>query len=175
MPYLAQIISNTTEGIFYFWDPYLPTIKVISAIISLIFFTGIIILVVKLNYVGMKVKQYREILSGDGISKQRTVKIWKQILADLNSGEPGRRKVAIIEADKAFDEVLKLSGYKGENMSERLKQLTSAQISNIDDIWVAHKIRNQIAHESGFELSHPNAVRIIEFYSVAFKQLGLID
>ncbi len=175
MPYLAQLISSDFGESFYFLDPYLATIKVISAIICALFFTGIVILIVKLNFVAMKVSQYKEMISGDGISKQRTVKIWKQIQADLNSSESGRWKVAVIEADKTLDEVLNLSGYKGESMSERLKQLTAAQIGNIDDIWVAHKIRNQIAHEAGFELSHDNATRIIGFYEIAFRQLGLVD
>ncbi|MDP1688930.1 MAG: hypothetical protein Q8L47_02260 [bacterium] len=174
MPYFAQFTQNNNP-IFGFLDPYMATIQFVSAIISILLFTGIVILVIKLNYVSMKVKKYREILRGEGISKHRTVKIWKQICADLESGDPGRRKLAIIEADKVLDEILKLSGYKGETMSERLKQLTSAQIGNLDDIWMVHKIRNQIVHEAGYELPHAAAVRSIGIYEAAFRQLGLID
>jgi len=175
MSYLAQLLSTDGGSIFSFMDSYLPTIKFFSTLISLLFFTGIVILAVKLNYLGIKIKQYREVIQGDGISKHRTVKIWKQIRADIESGDPGRRKLAIIEADKVLDEILKLSGYQGESMSDRLKQVTSAQIPNLDNVWIAHKIRNQIAHETGFELTEESAIRAIETYAEAFRQFGLID
>src|SRR3989344_754597 len=98
MPYLAQLLSSEEGGLLYFMDPYLPTIKLISAIICMLFFTGIVILIVKLNYIAMKVRQYKEILGRGEISKLRTVKIWKQIMADLNTGEESKRKLAVIEA-----------------------------------------------------------------------------
>lgn len=175
MPNLAQFLSSADGGIFSYLEPYLPAIKSFSALISILLFTGIVIIVVKLNKASFKVKKYREIFEGDEIYKHRTVRIWKKICADLESGDTAKRKFAIIEADKVLDEILKLSGYSGEDMGERLKQVTTAQLINIDDIWTVHKIRNQIAHETDYDLSEEGARRAIAIYATAFRQLGLID
>lgn len=170
-----EFILNLRAQIIDIFNPYLPTIEFSAMLISLALFTGIVILIFKVNYIGMKTKYYREALRGEGVSRHRTVKIWKRILGNLQSGNPARRKFAIIEADKVLDEILKLSGYKGEDMGERLKQVTPAQISNIEDIWTVHRIRNRIAHESDYELSEESAERAISIYARTFRQLGLID
>lgn len=175
MQELATILLNLRAETITLFDSYLPTIKFFSALISLLLLTFIIILVMKLNLFRAASKSYRDAFVGDLVSKRRTVKIWKQIRDNLESNDPTRRKFAIIEADKTLDEILKLSGYVGENIGDRLKQVTTAQISNLDDIWAAHKIRNQIAHEPDYDLSQESAERAIKIYASAFRQLGLID
>jgi len=169
------ILLNLHAQALTIFGPYLPTVKFFSAVISLLFFTGIVILIFRLNLVGEKAREYSEALSGEAAGKKRTVKVWKEIVANLESGDPARRKYAVIEADKVLDELLKMSGYHGEDMGERLKQITSAQLSNIEDIWQAHKVRNRIAHESDFQVGASDAERIIDAYGRAFRQLKLID
>ncbi|OGM91421.1 hypothetical protein A2999_02995 [Candidatus Wolfebacteria bacterium RIFCSPLOWO2_01_FULL_38_11] len=60
-------------------------------------------------------------------------------------------------------------------MAERLKKINFKQLSNIEEIWQAHKIRNRIVHEPDFHIARGEAWMIIEMYKKAFKELGLID
>ena len=60
-------------------------------------------------------------------------------------------------------------------MSDRLKQIVPAQLSNISEIWQAHKIRNRIVHEPDFKLARGEAWMCIEIYKKAFQEFGLID
>lgn len=54
--------------------------------------------------------------------------------------------MAIINADKLLDEALKLTGFKGKTMGERL---VAAQrtLSDNDSVWFGHKLRNKLVHE----------------------------
>jgi len=84
-------------------------------------------------------------------------------------------KLALIEADNIFDNLLKKIGYQGEDMGERLKQITEAQLANIDDLWQAHKVRNRIAHESDFKLTYSQTKRAIEIFQRAARDLETLD
>jgi len=114
-------------------------------------------------------------LGKTNLSKRRSVKAWKQIKKRFDIGDDSNLKLAIIEADKILDELLKISGYQGETMADRLKQLTTAQLSNINEIWGVHKLRNSIVHEPNFQISRGEAWNAIEIYKKAFKEFGLID
>ncbi len=172
---LAQTTLFLRGNIIDTWYSYLPLIKFISALLSLLLFTGIVYIGTKINFFGSEIKKYKDILLGEGVNKKRTIKIWKQIQENLKKGDAAHRKLAIIEADKVLDDILKLSGYPGDSLGDRLKQVNSSQIANIQDVWTAHKTRNRIVHEPDFEIGQSEAERMIEIYAQAFKGLGLID
>jgi hypothetical protein len=55
---------------------------------------------------------------------------------------------AVIEADKLVDYVLKKKGYGGETFADRLRNAEKdIDQKTYQNLWKAHKIRNQIAHE----------------------------
>ncbi len=81
-------------------------------------------------------------------------KMW----ADVEAMEP---KMAIIEADKLVDTVLKRAGIKGESMADRLRRTEKmVDRSSYQAMWDAHKVRNQIVHEfdHGFDDNRANEV-----------------
>jgi len=62
-------------------------------------------------------------------------------------------KMAVIEADKIVDTVLKRAGIRGESLAERLRniqKLVSRRVYN--DMWEAHKVRNRLVHEFGHRI-----------------------
>ena len=70
------------------------------------------------------------------------------------------------EADKLLDFAMKSKGIKGENMGERLKNSQKYfERNHYQDLWNAHKHRNQLAHELGIEttktevMKHFNAIK----------------
>jgi hypothetical protein len=96
---------------------------------------------------------------------------WETVTDHLRSANPAEWRLAIIEADSMLDEVLESTGYKGENIGERLKDAEGA-FRSVQSAWNAHKVRNQIAHQgSQFELTHHEALVTIDNYKEVFEEL----
>ena len=171
---ITQIL-NFRDLVIEFFSPYFGLIKFFSLIISGLLLWGIIFYMVKSNFINMKIEQYMDLLAVGNLPRRRSVRAWQQIKKKLESGDETNLKLAITEADKILDELLKISGYKGENMDERLKQLDASQLSNISDVWSAHKIRSRISQEPDFHINKQEAELIINIYKKSFQELGLID
>lgn len=58
-------------------------------------------------------------------------------------------------------------------MGERMK---SAQkyLENANHIWTAHKIRNQLAHDTDADISYDTAARSLVAFKQGLKDLGAI-
>ena len=69
------------------------------------------------------------------------------------------------------DDILKASGYPGDTMGERLKNIDKTQILSIDGLWEAHKIRNRLAHDTNYFLRYGEAKRAIQLYEEVLKEL----
>lgn len=70
-----------------------------------------------------------------------------RIWADIEALDP---KLAVIEADKLADTVLKRAGLKGDSMAERLRRCEKLINRNAyQGMWEAHKVRNELVHEVG--------------------------
>lgn len=81
-------------------------------------------------------------------------------------------RIGIMEADNLLEEVLRNKGYRGDNVSELLK---NASFKTIDMAWDAHKVRNRIAHDgSDFELTEREAKRAYTLYESVFRELKVI-
>ena len=150
-------------------------LKIISVSISI----GLVIVII---YLIFKIRKNNEtsletVTENPTISKvhkENLIKGWQAVLDKMEKGDEADYKLAVIEADKVFDNLLKNIGYQGEDMGERLKQITSAQLANINELWQAHKIRNQLVHEENFQLKEHEAKRVIEIYKKALDELEAI-
>jgi len=150
----------------------LPLIKFFSAIFSIFLFVLTIILMKKSDAL-WKLKMARESVKTYKFPKKFDKK-WQKILKRLKKGDESNLKLAVIEADKLFDDLLLRMGYKGKDMDERLKLITSAQLSNLEEIWQAHKIRDRIVEEKYYRLSVEEAKKAISAYEKAFKELMIL-
>lgn len=171
--FLFLIDIRNTIGSFF--AVYLPYLKAISFLVSLGLLVLIIWLMSKTKFIAAKVDRWVSDLSTERLYKRRTIKGWQSIQAKLKTGLDAELKLALIDADKLLDETIKMIGYRGETMADRLKQLTPAQLSNIQDIWNVHKFRNRIVHETEFTITKHEAEKNIVVYEKAFKELGLLD
>ena len=87
-------------------------------------------------------------------TKRNIVSDWKNVESQLKGGSPSQLRQALITADKALDNALK-DLVDGETMGERLKNAKNLfEYSQYDKLWKAHKMRNSVVHESGFEPPH---------------------
>lgn len=98
---------------------------------------------------------------------------WLKIERQVSRDNPTSYQMAILEADKLLDAALKERRVAGSTMGERMK---SAQTmwSNANTIWTAHKIRNQIAHETDVQLGYDATRRALAAYKQGLKDLGAI-
>jgi len=157
------------------WQGIIVPLKIISVILSVFFIFFIIIILFKIrkNIKKNLLTIVKSITAPDSFKKELDKK-WESVMNKLEKNNESDYKLALIEADNIFDDLLKKSGYQGEDMGERLKQITKAQLANIDDLWQAHKVRNRIAHEPGFKLTHAQAKRAIEIYQRAAEDLEVL-
>ncbi len=79
----------------------------------------------------------------------------------------------VTEADKLLDKALGEAGVPGKTMGDRLKA-SSTKFNQINAVWYAHKLRNQIAHEHHFQLSYNQAANALRTYREALQDLGAI-
>ena len=99
---------------------------------------------------------------------------WSGIHSRLDTATDVDAALIIIDADALADRILKELKLPGETMGERLIALGEQKFKAIDDLWDAHKIRNQIAHEGAKNITYSDAAYALAKYEKAFKELGVI-
>lgn len=92
----------------------------------------------------------------------------------LQKENPSSYSMTIIKGDKLLDKALCEIGTPGRTMGDRLKKVGKERFSELNSVWHAHKLRNQIAHEPDFEPSYTQASHALETYKQALKDLGAI-
>lgn len=108
-----------------------------------------------------------------GMSKEEIRTKWKSIEDMAKTNDEMSHKLAVMEADKLFDHVLKALGFGGSTLAERLK-LAAYRYPNIRNVWPAHAARNRMVHEATYHLSGGTARDAIRRYRDAFKELGVL-
>jgi hypothetical protein len=100
---------------------------------------------------------------------------WEVLKERMAGDNPEGWKVAILEADIILDEILDMSGYRGESIGEKLKKVEASDMPSLNDAWEAHKVRNAIAHQGdAFILTHREALRVMRLYERVFKDFNYI-
>ncbi|MBI5153366.1 MAG: hypothetical protein HZA36_02820 [Parcubacteria group bacterium] len=158
-----------------FTDSFLFTLKLISSFISAVLFAGIIWLVMKMRVFGLQAEQLSDMMAMAQVDRKRVLKAWKEVRDRLEKGDEANLRLAIIDADKLLDTVLKRMGYVGDTMADRLKKITKAQLRSINELWSAHKVRNNIVHSPDHALSYQEAVEVVGIYERVFREMNLID
>jgi len=98
---------------------------------------------------------------------------WQEIETLTNGGSPSQLKQALIVADRSLDSVLK-DLVAGETMGDRLKNAKNLfHPQTYDKIWQAHKLRNALVHESGFEMQGFVVKNSVEQLRSALRELGV--
>lgn len=108
-------------------------------------------------------------------NKVQNLANWLIIEKMLDSGDEIHAKQAIIEADKFFDNMMKQLGGQGESFADRLRSLEPKMDYNrYQQVWSAHKVRNQISHEMNYKLSNVEAEKTLNNFKTGLHNLGAI-
>ena len=156
---------------------FISVYKIFAAVFSIAAFLAIVWVIIRLNrlifstYVqNMAVALNAETLPADKISKQ-----WLKIKDRIDRNTEAEWKLAVIEADKLVDEVLKKMGYPGEDISERLKIATPEQIPSLNLLLEAHKLRETVVHDPEFYASELEIKNAIDYYETFLREVQVID
>jgi hypothetical protein len=99
---------------------------------------------------------------------------WSKVLNLINSTNEADWIKAIIEADKMLEDVVGTMKVDGNTLGERMKNIEAADFPVLQDAWDAHKVRNRIAHEPGYQLTDREAQRVIGLYGKVFRSVKYI-
>ena len=100
---------------------------------------------------------------------------WLGVATRLESANMNEWKAAVIEAAQLVDEVIKRVDYPGNNLGERLDNLTTTQLSNLEAVKQAHKMRNMIIQDPSFQLTKDEARQAVDEFGRALKFFEAID
>jgi len=100
---------------------------------------------------------------------------WEKILGRANMESLESMKLAVIDGDKMVDDVLKRLGLQGQHMADRLDQLSDDDYFTLTGLWRAHRLRNNIVHTPGFEVSTHELWRAVEDYKAFLEELQVIE
>ena len=85
--------------------------------------------------------------------------------------EKDRAREAIFEADKLLDFIFQKIHLRGETFADRLKN-AERFLPNYQKVWVAHKLRNKLAHELDFQLTPQEAQQAIDIFDQTIRKLS---
>ena len=174
------------EDLFAFLQGKTMSIEVVQAfffglegilsVLALVFFAGIIWLDLRAQKIHHKVRNQYAPIPVEEVEAKGIMVQWQVVLDHINSENPAEWKLAILEADNMLDEILEDQGYVGETVADKLKVMTPSRIASYDDLWDAHKVRNQIAHGGAIdmELTKKTARDTVTKFGNAFKDLGYL-
>lgn len=107
----------------------------------------------------------------EDLDPKRLAAMWEEIEKTSDHGLMGA-KLSVVEADKLLDTVLRKLHFPGETMGERLKT-AAYKYPNISQVWGAHKLRNQLVHDSTFEITIRQAKGAVRDFRAALKTLNV--
>lgn len=111
--------------------------------------------------------------SETGLNKEKYHVAWLGIEQRLSADNEASIHVSVLNADKLLDKALRERGFQGKTMGERMKS-AKENWSNANQVWGAHKLRNQIAHETNASVSYHEARRALAGFKQGLKDLGAI-
>jgi hypothetical protein len=92
---------------------------------------------------------------------------WENIIALVASENPNDWKVAVMDADNLLEEALEENKFYGDTIGERLKK---GDFKTIQSAWDGHRVRNQIAHDTSYELTKREAKSAITSFGKVFGE-----
>lgn len=164
---LSFILNPRFSGIFL-------AIKIIFIIISILLFGAFVVFLKKGSWLKRRyLADWVEFLARRPYGAKPEFKQWNKIFKKIETKKEADYKLAVIEADNFFDGILAKIGYKGETMSDKLKDAGPDVIPNFRDVWEAHKIRNNVVHDPDYRLAIEQAQTVLMIYERALRDMEI--
>lgn len=144
-------------------------------VLGIILLGGVVLLSKRISDINKKDREKYEPVAAKEVEAKAALVQWQVVLNHVNSESPSEWKLAILEADNMLDEILEAEGYQGETLADKLKAMPPGAIHSYQDLWDAHKVRNDVAHRTeSMDLTKKMARDTINKFEMAFRELGHI-
>lgn len=158
------VSSQLQEKLFVF--------KIIFIIVSIIFFAVIVYYALNTSYLRhLFIYDLEDASSWKDYGRSKIFKKWQKIKKRLKKDNEAEYKLALIEADKMLDDILKKMGYGEESLNDKLKRLTSSHVSNLEDLLKANEICQNVIRDPDYKLNKEKAEEIISIFEKSLKGL----
>jgi len=169
--YQIYLFVNDFPGFFpdtLFW------VKVAGVVLSCLFTAGIVYNILKTIKLRRKeLGEFVKIVIEEAPLERANR--WNKIKGYGNSDNSSDWRRAILEADSLVEEIITKIGYKGTTFGEKLSRIHPDQFQSLDELWKAHKVRNRVAHESGyFGLSKEQTDKTLKLFEKVLEELRYI-
>ena len=163
------------------WDGFYNTVRVIVIILDVILFAGFIFALKKaLEYRPKLVSSFRR-TEADGDSEEESpfdtasyAKNWDEIMKKAFTKPPESLTLAIVAADNLVGDALEELGLEGEHIADRLQKLNPKELKTLNNLWRAHRLRNDLVHTTGFEIKESEAKEVLEIFESFLKEIGAL-
>ena len=170
-----QIIHFLTTPPPYPFYQWFIIIRNIFLVASLFFLVCIIYFLFKSSWLRYRYAEDAvEFFTYHPLVARKFTKKWNKIKIRLKSGQEEERKLAVIEADSMFNDMLKKMGFNEPTFEARIKNLVSNLMPNIESVLEAHKVRNNIVHDPNYQLNLDEAKKILLIYEKALTDLQIL-
>ena len=134
----------------------------IALVVAALLIGGLLIVFIQLTSRGHK-----------QLDREMYQKVWRAIQRGAKAGSADSLQMAIGKADKLLDKAMRDCGAAGATMGDRLKS-RKGDWTDENGLWAAHKLRNQIAHETKVKLTAQSFRRAMTSFEQALKDLGAL-
>lgn len=144
--------------------------------ISAVLFLGIIIYTfIRTRFLwDMYFADFAEFFTFRPFGIRRMTRVWNDVKVRLETQNEDEYKLAVTEADSILSNVIVKMNLQGDTMEEKLDALTTAMVTNLEDLKRVHDTRNSIVHNPDYRLSLDEAKQLLAVYEKAFQSLDLI-
>jgi len=127
------------------------------------FFLGFYLIVMVLTIAGILFRIWKEytasLFKGSDYKPEigKFQKRWNVIESQVESDNSSNWSAAVLDCSQMLNEILKAIGYEGDNLGERLNNLSTKQIPEKEKLKVVNEVKNKIVLDSNFKINQKEA------------------
>jgi len=146
--------------------------KLVFMFFSVLFFAEVVYLLFTSSYLKYQfATDFKFFLNWQSATLQRIAKRWKKIQKRMGTRNEYEYKLAVIEADDLFRDILEEKGFKGKTFEEKVKQIEEADFPNLEEVLEVHKIRNSVVYDPNYKLDFDQTKQALGVYEKAIKNM----
>ncbi|OGZ71152.1 MAG: hypothetical protein A2904_00845 [Candidatus Staskawiczbacteria bacterium RIFCSPLOWO2_01_FULL_33_9] len=149
-------------------------VKLIFIFFTIFFLSAVVYFMMNSSYLKYKfLEDITEFISYQAYGLRAIANRWKKIQKRAETGIESEYKLALIEADDFLNEILEERGFIGNNFEELVNNAGKAALPNLDEIFLAHEIRNSIVYNPDYKIDLEKAKKILAIYESTIKTIGV--
>lgn len=166
------------DFIYFISSPYLQDmlfpVKLVFVACALFFLAFVVYFTLNSSWLQYKfLEDVTEFFSWRSYGAREITKRWNKIKSRIDSGLEEDHKLAIIDAEDFFTEILEKAGYEGIDFADSIQKAGRLLSSMADDLIKAHEVRNSIVYNPDFKITAEQANKTLVTFEEAINTVGL--